>query len=166
MRRNAAEITLSAWSREGSLPRSVGMRFTPGQERREGASSGWRRRREGEREREGTLVSRDNRRRGANQPRIRKAASRCWRVGDDASLVHPDTGLRYISLVSRTFPFLDRSVSVPPRVTEGSQSWGKIYTRFRFNLNSRDAPICIRILMKTYSRFPRVLVDNNTLTHY
>lgn len=64
-------------SREGSLPSSVGMRFTL-----EGRD-GWRRRREAERER--ILVSRDNHRRGANQPRIRKAASRCSRVDDDAS---------------------------------------------------------------------------------
>lgn len=38
-----------------------------------------------ERERERILVSRDNRRRGANQPRIRKATSRCSRADDDAS---------------------------------------------------------------------------------
>lgn len=78
-----------------------------------------------------------------------------------AGSVHPDTGSRYISLhfVSRrAFPFLDQSVSVPPRVTEESQSWGKkkiyIYT---VDLNSVP-----EILQFVYSRFLQMLVDNDT----
>jgi len=52
-----------------------------------------------QKQRERILVSRDNRRRGANQPRIRKAASRCSRVDDDASR---DLFVREINLRARS----------------------------------------------------------------
>lgn len=75
-------------------------------------------------------MSHDNRRRGANQPRIRKAASRCPRVDDDASLVrginvkngarscltHSTLALRLVSVPIRKGPYgpINRRVFLVP----------------------------------------------------